>query len=161
MKSNIHPHIMSLLIFTGLIFLMSGAVTSADAEEILKVKTSMRSLELVDSDTHRQAEDSILLTVFLKHDQSKTIDEIQTILSDAKFMEQFPPAGTHVVSWYVMMGIGQVVTLEVPAKKLREVNLAVERSGWKAFRTEFYATYNLYPVIKSKLANQSQKCLRE
>jgi hypothetical protein len=53
-----------------------------------------------------------------------------------------------VVSWYVMMGIGQVVTLEVPASKLRDVNIALEKTAWKAFRTEFYPTYDLYPIIK-------------
>ena len=40
-----------------------------------------------------------------------------------------------MVSWYVMMGIGQVVTLEVPASKLRDVNVALEKTAWKAFRT--------------------------
>jgi len=39
-----------------------------------------------------------------------------------------------------MMGIGQVVTLEVPAHQLNEVNLAIEKSAWKAFTTEFYPT---------------------
>jgi hypothetical protein len=34
----------------------------------------------------------------------------------------FPPKGVEVVSGYVMMGIGQVVTLRLPALLLREVN---------------------------------------
>jgi hypothetical protein len=51
-----------------------------------------------------------------------------------------------VVSWYVMMGIGQVVTLKAPLDKLREVNLAVEHSAWGPFRTEFYATYDYKPI---------------
>ncbi len=62
------------------------------------------------------------------------------------FYKNFPPAGVKVVSWYVMMGLGQVVTLRVPAEKLRDVNLAVERGAWGAFRTEFYATYDYKPV---------------
>ena len=37
-----------------------------------------------------------------------------------------------------MMGIGQVVTLEGPALKLRDVNVALEKTARKAFRTEFY-----------------------
>ena len=65
-----------------------------------------------------------------------------------------------VVSWYVMMGIGQVVTLQVPAHKLREVNLAVEKSAWKAFTAEFYPTYDLYPVFKDKLKNKKVKCYK-
>ena len=90
----------------------------------------------------------ILLTVFLRHDQSKTLAEIQAQLRKAGFWKKFPPPGVEVVSWYVMMGIGQVVTLSVPPAKLREVNMAVEQNAWKAFRTEFYPTYDFVPVWK-------------
>ncbi|MGB8235252.1 MAG: hypothetical protein WCF35_05280 [Pseudolabrys sp.] len=34
-------------------------------------------------------------------------------LREQGFYKAFPPAGIEVVSWYVMMGIGQVVTLRV------------------------------------------------
>tara|TARA_R110000772_G_scaffold19579_9_gene54612 strand:+ start:3797 stop:4195 length:399 start_codon:yes stop_codon:yes gene_type:complete len=107
-----------------------------------------------------QPQDSILLTVFLKHDQSKKLDEIQGILTEQGFFETFPPKGVSVVSWYVMMGIGQVVTLEVPAHQLNEVNLAIEKTAWKAFTTEFYPTYNLYPVYKDKLKNKAKVSYR-
>ncbi len=104
----------------------------------------------------KQPKDSILLTVFLKHDQSNSFEEFQEILEEQGFFDTFPPKGVSVVNWYVMMGIGQVVTLEVPAHQLREVNLAVEKSAWKAFTTEFYPTYNLYPVFKDKLKNKAK-----
>ncbi len=55
-----------------------------------------------------------------------------------------------MVSWYVMMGIGQVVTLRVPAARLREVNLAIENSAWGVFQTEFYATYDYQPIWKEE-----------
>jgi len=105
---------------------------------------------------HHQPKNSILLTVILKHNQSNNFEEFQKILEEQKFFEKFPPEGVSVVSWYVMMGIGQVVTLEVPAHKLREVNLAVENTAWKAFTVEFYATYDLYPVFKDKLKNKAK-----
>ena len=89
---------------------------------------------------------AFLLTIFLKHDQSKNLGEIQAQLKKAGFDEKFPPKGIEVVSWYVMMGIGQVVTLRVPVDRLREVNLAIENSAWGAFRTEFYPTYDYKPV---------------
>ena len=95
--------------------------------------------------------DAIPLTIFLKHDESKTLDEIQAQLRKNGFYQKFPPPGVEVVSWYVMMGIGQVVTLRVPAEKLREVNLAIEHSAWGAFRTEFYATYDYKPVWEEEL----------
>lgn len=90
--------------------------------------------------------DEILLTVFLKHDQTKSLAEINAKHAETGFWEMFPPEGVEVASWYVMMGIGQVVTLRVPASRLREVNLAVERSAWGGFSTEFYPTYDFLPV---------------
>jgi hypothetical protein len=91
----------------------------------------------------------MMLTIFLKHDQSKTLDEIEQHLQQTGFRKNFPPAGVEVVSWYVMMGIGQVVTLRFPAERLREVNLAIEHGAWGAYRTEFYATYDYLPVWKA------------
>ena len=73
-----------------------------------------------------QPQNAILLTIFLKHDQSKTLDEIEAQLKQNGFYRKFPPQGVEVVSWYVMMGIGQVVTLRVPASRLREVTLAAK-----------------------------------
>ncbi len=58
------------------------------------------------------------------------------------------------MSWYVMMGIGQVVTLKVPAHRLREVNLAIEQSAWGAFDTEFYPTYDFRAVWEGIKAKQ-------
>jgi hypothetical protein len=51
-----------------------------------------------------------------------------------------------VVSWYVMMGVGQVVTLRLPASRLREVNRIFETSAWGAYHTEFYPTYDYKPT---------------
>jgi hypothetical protein len=55
-----------------------------------------------------------------------------------------------VVSWYVMMGIGQVVTLRLAPEKLREVNLLIEHGAWGGFRTEFYPTYDYKPIWQAK-----------
>lgn len=90
--------------------------------------------------------DAILLTIFLKHDQTKTLAELNQQLDKTGFYKKFPPEGVEVVSWYVMMGIGQVVTVRVPPEKLRPVNLAIEQNAWGAFKTEFYATYDFKPV---------------
>lgn len=90
-------------------------------------------------------EGNILLTIFFRHDQSKSLDEIQAYLHDSGFWKEFPPQGTEVVTWYVMMGIGHVVTLSVPPAKLREVNIAIEKRAWPAFRTEIYTTYDFQP----------------
>jgi ABC-type tungstate transport system permease subunit len=65
------------------------------------------------------------------------------------FWKESPLEGTEVMSWYVMMGIGRVVTLRVPAEKLREVNLVIEKRAWGAYRSEFYASYDFQPVWES------------
>jgi hypothetical protein len=84
----------------------------------------------------------VLLTIFFKHDQSKNLDEINEQLKRQKFYEKFPPKDVEIVSWYVVMGIGQIVTLRFPAERLREVNRVVEQSAWGGYRTEFYPTYD-------------------
>ena len=91
-------------------------------------------------------EGEILLTVFLRHQQDKNLGEINARLDATGFWKQFPSPGVEVASWYVMMGIGQVATLRVPAARLREVNLALEKCAWGAFSTEFYPTYDFRPV---------------
>ncbi len=90
--------------------------------------------------------DEFLLTVFFKHDQTKNLDEIQKQLDASGFWKNFPPEGIDVASWYVMMGIGHVVTLKVPTARLREVNIAIERNAWGAFSTEFYTSYDFVPA---------------
>jgi hypothetical protein len=99
-------------------------------------------------------QDSFLLTVFLKHDQSKTVDQINEQLKRQDYYKKFPPQGIEVVSWYVMMGIGQVVTLRVPASRLREVNRSIEQSAWGGYRTEFYPTYDFKPIAEEQRKTQ-------
>src|SRR6478735_9609061 len=65
------------------------------------------------------ADNAVLLTVFFKHDQSRPLSELNAQLDKQGFYKSFPPPGVEVVSWYVMMGIGQVVTLRLPASRLR------------------------------------------
>ena len=88
------------------------------------------------------ADNAIMLTIFLKHDQSRPLGELNAQLDKQGFYKAFPPDGIEVVSWYVMMGVGQVVTLRLPASRLREVNRIFETSAWGAYRTEFYPTYD-------------------
>ena len=96
------------------------------------------------------SEGNVMLTVFLRHDQSKNLDEINEILFNRDFTEKFPPPGVKIVSWHVLMGIGQVVTLEVPPDLVRTVNRTIEQGAWGAFRTEFYLTYDFLPAWQDK-----------
>lgn len=91
-------------------------------------------------------DNAVMLTIFLKHDQSRPLAELNAQAEKQGFFKAFPPDGVEVVSWYVMMGIGQVVTLRLPASRLREVNRIFETSAWGAYRTEFYPTYDFKAI---------------
>jgi len=77
--------------------------------------------------------DYVLVTVVLKHDQSKNLDEI------GKIQEE------------------QVVTLRVPPARLREINRSIELAAWKAFRTEIYATYDFKEAAKAQRERAQKK----
>jgi hypothetical protein len=89
----------------------------------------------------------IMLTVILRHDQSKTLDEIDDHLAKTGFIKNFPPDGVEIISYRIVMGIGHVITLRLPPDKLREVNVAFEKGAWGAFRTEFYPTYDYLQIF--------------
>lgn len=91
-------------------------------------------------------DNAVMITVFLKHDQSRPLAELNAQLERQGFYKAFPPPGVEVVSWTIMMGIGQVVTLRLPAFRLREVNRILETTAWGAYRTEFYPTYDYKAV---------------
>jgi len=94
--------------------------------------------------------DYILLTVVLRHDQSRSFEEIVKHLDAKQFWKQFPPPGIEIESWYVMMGLGFVITLRVPPARLREVNLSVEKTAWGIYGTDFYATYDYREVARQR-----------
>lgn len=85
----------------------------------------------------------ILVTVFLKHDQSMNNIQRRELLAKWEFNEKFPPEGVEIVNRYVMMGIGQVIVMRLPPDHLRLLNRAIEHSAWGAYQTEFYITYDL------------------
>jgi hypothetical protein len=130
---------MSLLRFAAAFLVVAAATATAQtppAPEAPKVSPLIAPAN----------DDTFLLTIFLRHDESKPLGKINQELKDQGFFKAFPPPGVDVVSWYVMMGIGQVVTLRVPAAKLREVNRAIETTAWGGFRTDFYPTYDYKAV---------------
>ncbi len=89
---------------------------------------------------------NVLLTIVLKHHPGLVLDEVQARLKASQWWDRFPVPGTRVVSWTVAMGLGQIVTLEVPPHLLGQVNLELERSAWGVFTTEVYPTYDFVPV---------------
>ena len=91
-------------------------------------------------------DNAVLLTVFLKHDQSKPLSTIDAELGKQGYYKSFPPPGVEVVSWNVVMGIGQIIVLRFPATRLREINRVLEDTAWGPYRTEFYVSYDYKAV---------------
>lgn len=90
--------------------------------------------------------DSVLVTIFLKHQQDKNLPEIRRILESQGFWDMFPPAEARVVSWTIAMGLGHIIILQVPLSVVRRLNLALENGAWGAFDTEIYMTYDYKPI---------------
>ncbi|WP_338581980.1 hypothetical protein [Pseudomonas sp. MAG733B] len=101
-------------------------------------------------------DNAVMLTVFLKHDQSRPLGELKAQLVKQEFYKMFPPAGVEIVSWNITMGIGQVIVLRLPASRLSAVNLALENTAWGSYRTEFFPTYDF-----KEIALAEQRKVRE
>ena len=93
---------------------------------------------------------SLLLTIFLRSDQSKPLRDLNTHLRQTGYYTKFPPPGIEVVSWYVLMGLGQVVTIRVPVERLREVNRVIAETAWGSYHAEFYPTYDYKPLAEER-----------
>ena len=101
----------------------------------------------------------VLITLILKHHAGLVLDDIQLRLKASQWWERFPIQGTRVVSWTVAMGLGQIVTLQVPPHLLGQLNLELERSAWGVFKVEVYPSYDFVPVrerIKERVRQGGQ-----
>lgn len=97
-------------------------------------------------------EPQMLLTIVMKHHAGLTLEDVQTRMKASDWWERFPPEGVRIVSWTVAMGLGQIVTLELPTHLLPVVNLELERSAWGVFTTQCYPTYDFVPVRERIIA---------
>lgn len=93
-------------------------------------------------------EKTFLVTVILRHDQSKNLDEIMSYLKQTGFYRDFPPEGTELVSWVVAMSYGFIINLRVEPDALRSLNRFMEQKAWGAFRYEVYPTYDFAPIAQ-------------
>ncbi|NTX28726.1 hypothetical protein FPJ27_12415 [Burkholderia sp. MS455] len=132
-----------MLVFARFPLPILGAAGSLVAAVALGSAPAVAQTSTVPASTAVATPDNaVLLTVFLKHDQSRPLAELNAQLAKQGFYKAFPPPGVEVVSWTVTMGIGQIVVLRLPASRLREVNRVLEDTAWGAYRTEFYPTYD-------------------
>jgi hypothetical protein len=64
-------------------------------------------------------DDTMLLSLVLRPGAAASADGIGAVLLRDGVLEALPPGGLHIESWYAMPGLGQLVTLRLPAEVLR------------------------------------------
>jgi hypothetical protein len=126
--------------------LLTAAVVAASASMVGSVAQTASPTPAPAPAVTATPDNAVMLTIFFKHDETRPLGELNAQLEKQGFYKAFPPEGVEVVSWYVMMGVGQVITLRLPASRLREVNRIIETSAWGAYHTEFYPTYDYKAV---------------
>lgn len=103
--------------------------------------------------SHQSDNDSIMVTVIMRHQQEKPVDTIQQQAMRQHFYQKLSACHAKIESWHVVMGIGQIITLKFTPQYLREVNIVFESGAWGGFNTEFYPTYDfmsIYPKMLEK-----------
>lgn len=96
--------------------------------------------------------DTILLTLFLHHDQTKTFATIKQQEKDTGFDKAFPPAGVEIVNWYILLGSGQEIVLKLPPDKLRETLGVIERCTYGVYKSEWYIAYDYKDIRAAAVA---------
>lgn len=94
------------------------------------------------------SDQKLLVTVILRHDQSKTLDEIMAHAKTTGFYRDFPPEGSELVSWAVAMSYGFIIQLRLEPSALRHLNRFMEQKAWGAFRYEVYPSYDFEPIAQ-------------
>ena len=101
--------------------------------------------------------DKILITIVLKHQQTRNLTELQEKMDAQEFWQSFPPEFAEIDSWYVVMGLGQVITVKIHPKDLRKLNLVIEKSAWGMFDTNIYPAYEFEAIAKQIKASKLQE----
>lgn len=94
------------------------------------------------------SDQKLLVTVILRHDQSKTLDEIMAHAKTTGFYRDFPPEGSELVSWVVAMSYGFIIQLRLEPSALRTLNRFMEQKAWGTFRYEVYPSYDFEPIAQ-------------
>ncbi len=100
--------------------------------------------------------DSVLVTVILKHQQGKNLQEIRRVLEAQGFWDMFPPDDARIISWTLAMGLGHVIVLQLPANAVRRLNLAIENGAWGAFDSEIYLSYDYHNIYQEYIDKREE-----
>jgi hypothetical protein len=107
--------------------------------------------------TSTMQDDSLTVTVVLKHQQDKNLLEIRRKLESNGFWDLFPPREARVISWQIALDLGHVIVLKIPSNAVRTLNLALENGAWGAFNTEVHLSYDYYPIYLDYLDRKTVK----
>lgn len=102
------------------------------------------------------ANDSMMMTVIIKHQQQAPVDSIQARIMKQRFYGKLDKSHVSILSWNVVMGIGQIITLKFKSNYIREINQVFESGAWGGFTTEFYPTYDFLPVYPQMLEKENK-----
>ncbi len=100
--------------------------------------------------------DSVQVTLILKHQQNKNLTEIRRKLESNGFWDLFPPKEARILSWNIVMGLGQVITIQLPATAVRSLHLAIQNGAWGAYDTEIYMSYNYLDIWKDYIEKREE-----
>ncbi len=106
--------------------------------------------------TNLPATDSVTVTIIMKHQQDKNLTEIRRKLEANGFWDLFPPADARVISWQIVVSMGHLITLKIPAGSIRRLNLAIENGAWGAYDTEIYISYDYLPVWRDYIEKRME-----
>jgi hypothetical protein len=80
--------------------LLAGALLAVSSAAVFaQTAPAPAPAENTNSNAVPVGDGTFLLTIFLKHDQSKTLPKINEQLKEQGFFKAFPPPGVQVVSW--------------------------------------------------------------
>ncbi len=102
------------------------------------------------------ADDSLMVTVILKHQQDKNLLEIRRKLESNGFWDLFPPREARVLSWQIAINLGHIIVLKLPANAVRTLNLSLENGAWGAFNTEIHLSYDYLSIYRDYIEKRQE-----
>jgi hypothetical protein len=90
---------------------------------------------------------SSLLTLIIHEELSKE-KALIPMLSKDKLRSKFERYGAEIISWRVALGLGEIITVRVPAGELRTVHRDVAALQSGSLQIGYYPTYESYSTAK-------------
>lgn len=96
----------------------------------------------------RERNPSTLVTLVLHQKKTQSLVAFKEQIKANGFQEAFPPDGVEIVSWTGSLGLGHVITLQLPTYKVPEVRAVIENRNWDDIEPKIYSSYDFEPFWK-------------